>query len=325
MKKILIGTMAILMAFPVIAQDKNLKKYAVVDLAANMMREEPDYAAEMGDQSLMGTVVEVKGQDSYWIKITSPEPYTAWVNELGLVQMDEAEKDAYIAAPKYIFTADYGHIYSAPSIKSDPVSDIVAGNLVRKAVNEKGKIVSKGGFVKVLTASGKTGYVLRGQVEDFSEWVASCNPTADNLIATAKRFIGVPYMWGGTSIKGVDCSGLMRSVFFLNGVLLPRNASQMAKVGDDVPLDQLQPGDLLFWGRAATADKPEKVTHVGMYIGNNKFIQSSQLVRINDLDRSKPDGYQRSAPLRARRIITNIDNGKGIVSTAKSPWYFIQK
>lgn len=306
------------------AQNKPLKSYGVVDLSANMMREEPDYAAELGDQALMGTVVELNGRDSYWLKITSPEPYTAWVNELGIVQMTEEEKDEYIAAAKYIYTAEHGHVYAEASEKSDRLTDIVAGCLVRQCYNEKGKVAKKAGFVKVMLPSGLEGYIKASDVDDFRKWIKSRRPDANHIISTAKLLVGVPYQWGGTSIKGVDCSGFARTVFFLNGILLPRNASQQAKVGDDVPLDQLQPGDLVFWGRRATADKPEKATHVAIYIGNNKIIQSSQKVRINDLDRSAKDGYDREAPLCARRILGNQDKNKGIISIAKSPWYFKQ-
>ncbi len=77
--------------------------------------------------------------------------------------------------------------------------------------------------------------------------------------------------WGGTSIKNVDCSGLVRNVYFANGVLLPRNASQQARVGEDLGIFKdngdvdwsgLLPGDLLFWGKAATDSTKERVTHV---------------------------------------------------------------
>ena len=140
-------------------------------------------------------------------------------------------------------------------------------------------------------------------------------------------------MWGGTSIKNVDCSGFSRSVYFANGVLLPRNASQQARVGEDerifnengdVDWSGLLPGDLLFWGKAATDSTKEKATHVGIYIGEGKFIHSAQVVRVNSLDSSAPDFYDRR-PIRARRVVGHIDeSGSGIVSIALSPFYFPQ-
>ena len=67
------------------------RKWAVVDLSANYMREAPDYTAELGDQTLMGTVVEIVGEEGYWRQVISPEPYRAWVNQLGLAFMTNDE------------------------------------------------------------------------------------------------------------------------------------------------------------------------------------------------------------------------------------------
>ena len=295
------------------------KRWAVVNLSVNNMREQPDYAAEMGDQCLMGTLVEIVGEDSYWKQIVAPKPYKAWVNEMGLTEMTEAEKDAYLQAPKYICTADYARIWSEASEKSMGVCDFVAGDIVRKCLDAKGKALTHRKFVKVLLPSGRTGWVRREAVEDFRDWTSARSATAEEVLNTAYRFIGVPYLWGGTSIKGVDCSGLAWSTYYLSGLLLPRNASQQAKAGTEVAPDEehLQPGDLIFFGRAATEDKPERITHVGIYIGDGMYIHSSQVVRINSIDPASED-YAGRRPLRARRILGD----DSIQRIATSPYYF---
>ncbi|NLO00683.1 MAG: C40 family peptidase [Bacteroidales bacterium] len=326
---------------------------AIVEYSANFMREQPDYTAELGNQALMGTVVELLDTVGYWIKIRTPEPYTAWVTASGLVPMTEAGIQEYLAAPKYICTAILTHVYAAPSRSSEIVSELVAGDLVRilyKIIThtrgslkgyEEGRAVLRKKFVGVALPSGKTGYVAAEDVDIFFRWAKERRETAinpaktrllqDRLKETAERFLGVPYLWGGTSVKNVDCSGLTRSVFFLNGILLPRNASQQAKVGEDIPLftadrqvtaTALCPGDLLFWGREATDSAAEKVTHVGIYLGNYRFIHSSQVVRFGSLDPTAPDYYDRK-PIRARRILGHVDEpGSGIVSVLASPDYF---
>ena len=348
-------TLALLCATPPCHAERSeasaIRRWAVVEFSANLMREEPDYAAELGDQVLMGTVVEVLDKNGYWVKIKSPEPYTAWVNEMGLVMMDEKELADYLEAPKYICTADITRIYEEPSEKSRIVSEFVLGDIVRimyKTVThthgrykglDEGRAVLTKKFVGVVLPSGKTGYVKAKDVDVFYKWAkdrkaaASNESFRDDLVGTALRFLGVPYMWGGTSIKNVDCSGLSRSVYFANGILLPRNASQQARIGEDVRIfneygsvdwSALLPGDLIFWGREATAEVPEKATHVGIYIGDGRFIHSSQVVRINSLDSSADDFYDRK-PLRARRILGSVDvPGSGIISTFHSPAYFPQ-
>ena len=300
---------------------------AVVEFSANMMRENPDYAAELGDQSLMGTVVEVLGQDGYWVKIRTPEPYTAWVTDMGLVRMDEKGIQDYLEAPKYICTVPYSHIYEEPSLKSGIVSELLMGDVVR---------------IMYRTITHRRGrYRGYEDVDVFYKWAKDKKAAsgdaagfARDIEATARLFLGVPYLWGGSSIKNVDCSGLTRSVFFSNGVLLPRNASQQGRIGADVRLfndsgetdwSALEPGDLVFWGREATDEAPAKATHVGIYLGDGKFIHSSQVVRISSLDRNDPDFYDRK-PIMARRIIGHVDEtGSGIVSIFQSPDYIPQE
>ena len=295
------------------------KRWAVVELSVNNMREQPDYAAELGDQSLMGTLVEIVGEESYWRQIVNPKPYKAWANEMGLVEMTETEKDAYLEAPKYICTADYARIWSEPSEKSMGVCDFVAGDLVRQCLNAKGKALRHKHFVKVMLPSGRTGWVRREAVEDFQDWTSTRSATAAEILENAYRFIGVPYLWGGTSIKGVDCSGLVWSAYFLSGLLLPRDASQQVNAGTEVTPDaeHLMPGDLIFFGRAATAEKPESITHVGIYIGGGMYIHSSQLVRISSIDPASED-YAGRLPIRGRRILGD----DSVPRIAGSPYYF---
>ncbi len=299
------------------------RRWAVVDLSVNFMREAPDYTAENGDQTLMGTVVEVVGEESYWRQIVSPEPYKAWVNELGLAFMTEDEVNAYIASPKYICTSDYTHVFSDPFFSSGYVSDLVMGCLVRPVTDSRGKAVRKGRFLACMLPSGRTGWVPKADVADFAAWTASRHPDGNSIVETAMHFLGVPYMWGGTSIKEADCSGFALCTYFMNGILLPRNTSQQVRAGAPVELDSLQPGDLLFFGTPASDEKPERVNHVGIYIGGSRFIHASQLVRISSLDPAQPDYYERK-PLRARRILGHTSDNTGPSLLAESPWYFIQ-
>lgn len=325
--KTIILTAALLLAtfFRAASQDfpEEGSRYAVVEFSTNFMREEPQYEAENGDQALMGTVVKIIDEKGYWRRIVSPEPYTAWVVDRGLVEMSCNELREYIAAPKYICTADYTHIFETADENSLRISDFVMGGLVRKVPDSEGRPVSRGNFLAVRLPSGKDGWVPESAVCDFAEWAAGQNTSGSDITQTAMRFLGVPYMWGGTSIKYVDCSGLSRSVYFMNGILLPRNASQQARVGEDVSLDSLEPGDLLFFGTPATAQKKERISHVGIYLGEGRYIHSSQVVRINSLNAEDED-YGGRMPLRARRILGHVDDGSGIVSIANSPYYFAQ-
>lgn len=119
-------------------------------------------------------------------------------------------------------------------------------------------------------------------------------------------------------MKGVDCSGFTKTVFMMNGLILPRDASQQVFPGDEIDIrngfQNLQPGDLLFFGSKAADTMKEHVTHVAIYIGDNEFIHSSGRVRVNSLDSSKENfapGRLRTL-LRAKRFI-NANNKEGLM------------
>ena len=122
-------------------------------------------------------------------------------------------------------------------------------------------------------------------------------------------------MWGGTSTKGVDCSGFTKTVYFMNGMIIPRDASQQIHEGtlvdDSKEFDKLVPGDLLFFGRKATETSPERVIHVGMWIGNNEFIHSAGNVHISSMDKNAEnfDEYNYNRYLRTKRILNETDEG----------------
>ncbi len=99
---------------------------------------------------------------------------------------------------------------------------------------------------------------------------AASNPIGKTAIEEAFRYEGVPYVWGGNGMRGVDCSGLVKNCFAAAGVRLPRRAGEQATVGQDVPLDQLQPGDRLYFSVKHQFD------HTAIYLGNGYFIHAGR-------------------------------------------------
>jgi gamma-D-glutamyl-L-lysine dipeptidyl-peptidase len=120
----------------------------------------------------------------------------------------------------------------------------------------------------------------------------------------------VPYLWGGTSTKAMDCSGFTKTVYMMNGLQLNRDAYQQAEEGIEIApgekFQNLRKGDLLFFGRKGGGNKPEEVLHVALYLKDRLFIHSSGMVKINSLDPASPvfDANKVKSFICARRIIT---------------------
>lgn len=317
--RILVFALAFILSLPAFSQEK---RWAVVELSSIYMRQQPDYESALETQELMGTIVEITGEKGYWREIVSPQPYKAWATEKGLVEMSEEQIKAYKAAPKVLFTELYGHLYLEPSISSTTICDLVGGDILRL-------VGPKGRWTEVLLPSGKTGWIKSAYLKKHTEFVsiAKGEGNADSIsdkkmeeiIAEAEKLLGVPYLWGGMTAKGVDCSGFVRISYLMNGIQLPRNASQQIFCGDKVPMDidtrfwdeqerespdfagemqkritNLKRGDLVFFGTPAIGDKKQRVTHVGIYIGGNHIIHSSHMVRINSLLPTDADYYENS-------------------------------
>ncbi len=291
------------------SSDLGEKHYGVINLSVANLRVNNEHSAEMATQSLLGTAVKVFKKSDGWYLIQTPDNYIAWVDNDGVALKTLDEVNEWITAKKIIYTNDYGFVYSETDKQSLRVSDIVLGNILKYLGTE-------GVFTKVEYADGRIGYIESENCKDLAEWLNTTEPTQEKIIFTAKKFNGIPYLWGGTSIKGLDCSGFSKTVYYMNGVLLKRDASQQVNTGIEVDtkdgFGNCQPGDLLFFGRHASEKGPEKITHVGIYLGNLDFIHSAGIISIDSFDKNKPNynEYRLDAFIRARRILTSLDKNE---------------
>ena len=299
------------------AQTWDGPQWAVVNSSSSFLRLKPDYESGNETQCLMGTVLRVKGAERYWRKVDAPDYKDVWTTQYNLAFMDEAGKDAWIAAPKYICSTEYTHLYEAPSTEAQRVCDFTLCDLVRRGEERCGE------WVQVYLPSGRACWAQACDVTPFEEWVRTREATQETLVATGRRFVGTPYMWGGASVKHFDCSGFTQFVYRLCGIVLPRNAREQINTGEEIPYDfaQMQPGDLIFYGTPARRGKPMVVAHVAMYYGDKKIIHSSQMLRISSLTPDGEDYYERE-PLGVRRVLGHVDTGEGIRSVAVHPWYY---
>lgn len=277
------------------------KSKALITISVANIRSNPKHSAELATQALMGTPLNVLKKDGSWYLVQTPDGYLAWVDAAGIHLMTEEELEYWYREPKVVFTKLIGYVWKSTE-ESEMVSDLVAGDILTIKEELKDQL-------HVSLPDGRSGWVKTAEVQDWQSWIASRSTSSENLISTAKQMMGTPYLWGGTSIKGVDCSGFTKTIYFLNGQIIPRDASQQVNEGELIDVDKnwekLEVGDLLFFGEKATEDKKERVVHVGMWIGAGEFIHSRGRVRISSFDPENPnfDEYELGRYLRTKRII----------------------
>lgn len=279
-------------------------KFGVVAVSVANVRSRPSHAAELTTQALMGMVLKLlkKQGNSYFVQL--PDNYLGWLPERSIKVTTNEGVDEWKAARKVITISTFALAREQPNGTSTPVCDIVAGALLKQTG-------TAGNWVGVELPDGRKGYVEQPAVQDYETWKRTRSLTPENIEKTAKLFMGVPYLWGGTSPKGMDCSGFTKTVFRMNGLELTRDADQQSHQGEEVEpgkeFESLKKGDLLFFGARATGEKPEDVDHVGISLGKKEFIHTpgGAWVKIDSFDPAAPNYNENLLKifLRARRVI----------------------
>lgn len=279
------------------AKDNNLKKYGIVHVSVANLRTKPEESSELASQILMGMPLRILEKNRGWYRVQCPDDYIGWIDGSTMTQFSENEYSSYQSANKVIFIKPFGFAFNDSSLVIQPIRDLSFGNLL--TLQKIGK-----GFAEVIFPDGKTGFVRANEIQNSENWLKTRKTDNESLVNNGYQMLGIPYLWGGTSFKGADCSGFTRMTFLASGMLLPRDASQQALLGEPVSIDaeftHLSKGDLLFFGNIQTS----KVTHVAIWAGNKSFIHSSGMIQVNSFDINSPnyDEYNLKRLLFVKRI-----------------------
>ncbi|MDO5665088.1 MAG: C40 family peptidase [Bacteroidia bacterium] len=295
------------------------KKWGVIYNSVEKLHASNSYGSETVSEVLLGMPVRLLDKKVGWRRVQTPEGYIGWVSG-AIKTMTESELRDYNKKPKVVVTSLYALSYEKADVKSQTVSNLLIGDML--VLNG-----TKGKFYQVTYPDGREAYILKSDAKELNKWLKDIKFTQESIVKTSKQFMGVPYVWGGTSSQGLDCSGFTKLVYFLHGVILPRDASQQVLTGK--PIDEkgdfsdAQKGDLVFFGTKATPENPrERVVHVGIYIGDKKFIHASDYIQVGSLDPADSlfDEYNANRYLRTKRIVGEV-NTKGLEEIFENEFY----
>jgi len=289
------------------------KTWALATLSVSNLRTLPDHASELASQVMMGTPLKVLDQHENWFRVQTPEYYIGWMDSGGLQRVTQKELDRWKGSTRCVFNCMSGYVYSTSGKQGEIISDLALGDIFEAEPGNKK-------FLKIRIPDGRTGYVRKDDCLTFNEW-SQINPTDLSVFSVARQMMGFPYLWGGTSSKAVDCSGFVKVVFYSQGIILARDASQQARYGEPVDItnfNNLQPGDLLFFGRSA-----QRISHVGIYTRKGSFVHASGKVHISSIVPGDSGFVPTRNLVAARRVLKSLGT-EGIIRVKDHPWYNIK-
>jgi SH3-like domain-containing protein len=219
---------------------------------------EPNFQAEMMSQLLNGIVVEQLMENGRWVFVRLMDGYLGWTYRPYLSDLPPAPSSHVVSRPLSL-------LYCQPSEEAELASRVVAGTAVPVLAQEDG-------WVQVALAGGREGWLLLTTLRSLDEIPQTADEQRAQMMRDAKELIGVPYLWGGGSALGIDCSGYVQLLHRLAGVTIPRDADMQYAAGRPVE-PPFQPGDLFFFSGEGGH---RAITHVGMSLGGWRMIHSSR-------------------------------------------------
>ena len=232
------------------------------------VRGEPDDDGEQVTQILYGSAVEAYDAADGWRRIRTPTGYFGWTRREHLTERASVEPDAVVVEPRV-------SVEGAEMPEGGPglPEEVYAGTPCRIESTD-------GDEAEVRFATGVGATVPAAALRR-----RSASPTGEDVVAAARQFLGTPYEWGGMTVEGIDCSGLVWIASRSWSIPVPRDSGQQQRIGVEVDREELRPGDLLFFPG-----------HVAISLGGSEYIHASgsaEEVTINSLDPAD-DHYQES-------------------------------
>lgn len=256
-------------------------KTALIKTAVAPLYIKPEPLCELVDEALCGWLVELLEEPFQgWCRVKTHYGYTGYVQRDDL-ELDDRRPEWWSPLPKRVVTRFTADILDAPKVQGGHLATLTMGAWVSPTGE-----ADENGWIPVTLCDGRTGYTKEGFLGDC---VTIWDPKEEArlreaIVATAFRYIGCQYRWGGRTPLGIDCSGLCHQAYLMNGIIIHRDAHMEPEFCmKPIPRERLEQADLIFFKG-----------HVAMYLGNERFIHStakngSDGVVISSFDPKSPD------------------------------------
>lgn len=266
--------MGFLIATALLAQ---APRAVVVQPVANM-HSEPRADSDVVSQAIHGHNVGVLESKNGWAHVRTADDYIGWMAQGAFRSLAPEERDYASSGKAAQVESLFANLYAEPDVTRRAPLLTVPFESWLEVISEPEEEDRR--WIEVRLPDGRAAWIHRGDVA-----VDPRPLDAAEVVALARRFVGLPYLWGGTSTFGYDCSGFTQMLCRRRGVSIPRDSGPQSRWEGAVPVDRssLKPSDLLFFGEVE-----DRVTHTGMYLGGGEFIHATThktpVVQVSRLD-----------------------------------------
>lgn len=251
------------------------------------MREEPSERAEMTSQLLFGDAYQVLHKNGDWLRIKTADcSYEGWINAISFNLLHDMDVENYLSAPKYVLKE---LLLFIKEFETNITFPIFAGS---SFPNPQGEMLILGDAI----------FIIQLPEETKPKQHPSLTPKQYDLLRFSSLFLEAPYLWGGRTFAGIDCSAFVQLTFKSVGISLPRDAAQQATCGENVDfIHEIVAGDLAFFG-----NENGDIIHTGIITGHDKIIHASGKVKINTIDSTGIFDKQREKYTHSLRVIKRV-------------------
>ena len=238
---------------------QTVPRMAIVSVNTTAVLSNPSWASETMSEVLNGWSVEILMERERWAFTRQADGYLGWVYRPYLME-------TAVSPPTHMVYEPISLLYAQPDADAELVGRVFSGTAV---------FVTKqsGQWLHIELAGGLSGWILQTHARRLADLPTDTSARRETIITNARRLMGVPYLWGGGTANGLDCSGFSQMLYRLAGVTIPRDADMQFDAG--MPVEpSFEPGDLLYFG--GSKDGHRAISHVGISLGGWQMIHASR-------------------------------------------------